>query len=421
MAEALGWPGDPIAWADIAAFAANDQGWEAYDHPEWGAFQFGHTHPDYSNSGITSILAMAYAATGKTSGLTVDDVRESDVAEFISAVESGVIHYGRSTGFFARQMFNRGPSYLSAAVMYENLVIESYNEALYPDIPLPVVAIYPSEGTFWSDHPFTILNAPWVDEELRAAAEMYRDYLLATPQQERALEFGFRPASLDVEIGAPIVPEHGVDPNEPQTLLSVPEAEVIEEVRDIWGANKKRVEVQVVLDISGSMDQEQRLQRAKEALIRFVEQLADEDRLGIVVFSDEASVLTPLEAIGPRRQEVIEQINGLSPYGGTRLIDTVSEVYQQLEQEPAGERIRAMVVLSDGDDNMSQGTEQTLMEVLGGDESGQSIKVFTIAYGTGTDVNLSLLTTIAEASGAKLYESTPGEITEVYLDIATFF
>jgi Ca-activated chloride channel family protein len=30
-------------------------------------------------------------------------------------VERGMIHYGTSTGFFGERMFERGPSYLSAA------------------------------------------------------------------------------------------------------------------------------------------------------------------------------------------------------------------------------------------------------------------------------------------------------------------
>jgi Ca-activated chloride channel family protein len=412
-----------MSWADIAEFASSDEGWEAYGHPEWGPFQFGHTHPDYSNSGITSILAMAYAATGKTGDLTVADVQEPDVAEFISDVESGVIHYGRSTGFFGRQMFNRGPGYLSAAVLYENLVVQAYDPALYPDLPLPVVAIYPEEGSFWSDHPYAILDGPWMTEELQEAAEIYRDFLLDEAQQEKALQYGFRPADVDIPIGDPLTPDHGVDPTEPTTLLEVPDAEVTQAVRDLWSENKKRVEVQVVLDVSGSMNEESRLERAKEALNIFIEQLSDDDQLGIITFSDNARELTPLNELGPKRQEVLERINGLFAAGGTRLIDTVLETYSTLENEPAGERIRAIVVLSDGADTASMQPVSTLLEQLQADESGQSIKVFTIAYGSGGSAGADpeLMRTISEASGAQTYRSSPGEIERVYRDIATFF
>lgn len=419
MAQALGWPDEPIGWADIAEFASNEQTWADYGHPEWGPFQFGHTHPDYSNSGITSILAMAYAATGKTSSLSVQDVQQPEVAEFVSDVQQGVIHYGRSTGFFGRQMFNRGPGYLSAAVLYENLVVEAYNAELYPNLPMPVVAIYPEEGTFWSDHPYAILDGPWMNDELTAAAEIYRDFLLAEPQQQRALQYGFRPADINIPIAEPITPANGVDPDQPQTLLEVPSADVTRAIRGLWGENKKRVEVQVVLDTSGSMNENGRLEGAKQALNIFIEQLADQDQLGIITFSDGANVLTPMDELGPKREDVLQRVNGLFATGGTRLIDTVLEAYNELEQDPPGERIRAIVVLSDGEDTASSQSAQALLNALQADESGQSIKVFTIAYGSGGDANL--MSRIAEASGATSYTSEPDQIEQVYRDIATFF
>ncbi len=422
MAEALGWPDDPISWAEIAEITRSGQTWADFGHPEWGAFQFGHTHPDYSNSGIASILAIAYAATGKTRDLTVADVQDPATAEFMRSVQQGVIHYGRSTGFFGRQMFNRGPAYLSAAVLYENLVVEAYDKATYPNLPLPVVAIYPQEGTFWTDHPYAILNGPWMTDELREAAEIYRDYLLAPAQQQQAMQLGFRPADTSIPLTAPLIPENGIDPQQPKTLLSVPDAATIRAVRDLWSETKKRVEVQIVLDISGSMNEEGRLVSAKQALNTFLDQLADQDQVGVITFSSTATELTPLTELGPKREELRERMDGLIAVGGTRLIDTVAEAYQQLQQQPAGERIRAIVVLSDGADNESVMRPEDLAALLQADESGQSIKVFTIAYGSG-ELDQGLLNAISEASGARSYESSSeaSEIEQVYRDIATFF
>jgi Ca-activated chloride channel homolog len=421
MAEALGWPGKALGWSDIAELAASGKSWADYGHPEWGPFQFGHTHPDYSNSGITSILATTYAANNKTRGLTVADVQKPETAQFLNNVEKNIIHYGESTGFFGRQMFNRGPAYLSAAVLYENLVVESYDNAKYPNRPLPVVAIYPKEGTFWSDHPYAILNASWITDELREGANAYRDYLLAAEQQQSALQLGFRPADPAIAIGAPIVPEKGVDPKQPSTLLEVPSVEVIEATRTLWGQNKKRVEVEIVIDTSGSMNEEERLVRAKEALGIFINQLADEDRVAITVFGSEARELTPMGELGPKRQDVLSRVEGLFANGNTRLIDTVKEAYERMQQLPAGEYIRAVVVLSDGDDNRSVTTPDQLTQLLQTDEEGRSIKVFTIAYGSGIDQAKQLLESIATASGAKTYTSDPTKIQQIYRDIATFF
>jgi Mg-chelatase subunit ChlD len=78
-------------------------------------------------------------------------------------------------------------------------------------------------------------------------------------------------------------------------------------------------------------------------------------------------------------------------------------------------------VLSDGADNQSSLSADELAQQLAVDEEGRSIKVFTIAYGTGSDVDTDLMTRIAESSGAKTYTSDPANIDRIYRDIATFF
>ena len=270
MAQALGWPNKQLGWADIAKLATSDQGWAAYNHPEWGQFKFGHTHPDYSNSGIVSIIAEAYAGSGKQRGLTMDDLQSSDLQKFMADVESGVIHYGTSTGFFSDRMFSRGPSYLSAAVMYENLVVNQESQRLSGQSQqVPVVAIYPSEGTFWANHPYIILNAPWVTTVQNEAAQNFENFLLDKPQQEKALTLGFRPSNPSIPLSAPLDAQHGADVNQPKTVLEIPSAQVIEAIRALWQNVKKPVDLVVVMDISGSM-QGDKIASARSSLIQFI-------------------------------------------------------------------------------------------------------------------------------------------------------
>ncbi len=55
MAEALGWPDADLGWADIVDLARNQEGWAAFDHPEWGAFRLGKTNPNFSTSGLSAL------------------------------------------------------------------------------------------------------------------------------------------------------------------------------------------------------------------------------------------------------------------------------------------------------------------------------------------------------------------------------
>src|SRR5262245_65227649 len=124
MAEALGWGKKPIGWSDILALARNEQGWSAYGRNQWGAFKFGHTHPEFSNSGLISLLAEVYAATGKVTGLTVADVNKPNTAAYLEGIEQAVVHYGSSTGFFNKKILSNGPEDLSEAVLNVSTLLD---------------------------------------------------------------------------------------------------------------------------------------------------------------------------------------------------------------------------------------------------------------------------------------------------------
>ena len=76
--------------------------------------------------------------------------------------------------------------------------------------------MYPVEGTFWSDHPYAILDAEWVGADEKAAAQQFLAFLKSKPMQQRALALGFRPADPSIPIGAPVDAAHGVDASSPR-------------------------------------------------------------------------------------------------------------------------------------------------------------------------------------------------------------
>ncbi|HEX2996295.1 MAG TPA: VWA domain-containing protein [Anaerolineales bacterium] len=421
MAQALGWPDKSLGWSDIAQLATSEEGWSEYGHPEWGPFKFGHTHPAYSNSGIVSIIAEAYAGLNKQRGLTESDLRSAELKEFMTEVESSVIHYGTSTGFFGERMFERGPSYLSAAVLYENLIVAQETKRINgQSSQIAVVAIYPKEGTFWSNHPYVIVNAPWVTAEQKEAAQLFEEFLLDKPQQLKSLEYGFRPADPSIPLTAPLDTQHGVDPAQPKTILEVPSAPVIEGIQDLWQQTKKPVDLIVVMDISGSMEGE-KITTARSSLMQFVQKLDDRDRLRIDLFSNDMSTLTPLTPIGEKRQQVLDSVSGIFEQGNTALYDATLRAYRDLQTEGDPKHIRAIVVLSDGQDTASAATTQAVIDQIRAteNEGGNAIKVFTIAF--GSDADKVVLEAIANPSGGKQYDSSPETIQKIYDEIATFF
>ncbi|MEO8702738.1 MAG: VWA domain-containing protein [Kofleriaceae bacterium] len=414
MAEALGWPGKPIGWKDILEVSKNSKGWGAFGRPEWGEMKLGHTHPEYSNSGLLSVLAIAYAGAGTQRGLTAAELPK--VEPFMAKVEDAVVHYGKSTGFFADKMIERGPTYLSAAVLYENLVIESYQRAQKPALPL--VAIYPVEGTFWSDHPFSVLDAAWVKPADREAAAVFLAYLKAKPAQERALALGFRPVDPGIKIGAPIDAAHGVDAQQPQTLLEVPDGPTLDTLLATFRKTKKVADVVFVFDKSGSMVGRP-LEEAKLGAKAFLDTLDARDQVTLIFFDNNIyPAFGPVE-VGKAKAELAQRIDGVSAGGETAVYDAIRRAYELLAARTpaAAHRIRAIVAMTDGADNKSTHSADQLRALLKGEN--RAATVFTIGYGDGA--NRDVLEALASDGGGSFSEGSVDSIIQVYRDLASFF
>jgi Ca-activated chloride channel family protein len=419
MAEALGWPGKQLGWADVIKVSTGDKGWGAFGHSEWGPFKLGHTHPEFSSSGLLSVLAEAYAGAKKTRGLTPEDLSSPGVAKLVSAVEASVVHYGKSTGFFADKLVERGPGYLSAAVLYENLVIESYSRPASGNSPL--VALYPVEGTFWADHPFCVLDGDWVSAEQREAAGQLLAFLRQRPAQERALFHGFRPADTQIAIGAPVDAAHGADPKQPQTLLDVPDGATLLGLIGVWRQYKRPADVTLVFDTSGSM-RGQPIAEAKAGAKSFLDNLGKRDSVSLLFFDSQAYPLFGPFTLGEGKERLQARIDQAFAKGGTALYDAVALAYEGQRERARKDprRIHALLVLTDGvDENSSRYTLAQLRNMLGGDEEGTGVKVFTIAYGALADPKV--LTEMAEAGRGTTAKGTSANIVQVYQDMASFF
>jgi Ca-activated chloride channel homolog len=455
MAQALGWPDEPLGYADILALAQDPEGWAAHGHPEWGDFRLGKTNPNFSTSGLSALIAQAYASNGKTSGLSTEDLDKPTTQDFARNVEAAVVHYGDTTLTFMNNWFRadqRGNpfGYVSAVAAEEKSVID-YNtgdpdgirqEGEEPRPPrIPLVAIYPEEGTLYSDNPLFVLDAEWVDDGQAAGAELFIEFVQEPANQRKVLEFGFRPGNPDVQIGAPIDADHGVDPGQPQTLLDVPEPTVLARLLDDWQDQRKPARVLLLMDVSGSMGDvadpdtgETKLDLAKRATIEALDDFNDDDEVGLTVFTtdlaDGQDVLTlvPPGRVGDVKEQLRTRIRDLVPLNGTPLYSATQSAYEELLASYDATRINAVVLLSDGvnddgePDNDRDELDQLLQRLSSESEGrqGQAVRVFPISYGEGAD--LATLRRIAEASQAALYDSTdPRSITKVFVAVVSNF
>jgi Ca-activated chloride channel family protein len=420
MAQALGYPGKPLGFGDILKLARAKAGWADYGRPEFGAFKLVHTNPDYSTSGLSAVVAEYYAATGKKEGLRPEDVT-GKARETVKAIERSIVHYGDITDFIAAQMKKNGLGYASAVAMEETTLLK-FNRERPKSLP-KLVAIYPKEGTFFSDSPFIVLDADWVTPELREGALAFQRFLAKEITPEVAARGGFRPADLETAPVAPITAANGVDPKQPERELGLPEPRVLALLKRTWREDRKPANVLLVLDTSGSMTEEARLTNAKQGLDVFLSQVAPQDRVGLTTFSDE---ITPLVPVGPFREnkaKLKQTISRLIAEGGTAFYDATAEGFRTVRDlADRDDRINAVVLLTDGEDTDStRDVDSVVHELEGQGDSSTQVRVFTIAYSAGAQGARQALEKIAAASGGNSYPGDPENIEAVYRSISSFF
>jgi Ca-activated chloride channel family protein len=428
MAEALGWPDAAIGWDDLADLSTNPEGWAAHGHPEWGQFKFGHPHPEHSNSGMLSLVAEVYSAVGQTEGLTVEGVKSQEVIDSVGAVEQQVFHYGKTETDILGRMTQRGPEYLHAVTSYEANVIK-WNRDHGDELRFPFVAIYPDDGTFWVENPYCILDADWVSAEQAEAAATFREYLLSPEQQARAIDWGLRPTDPSVQLHSPIDKGHGAVPEitmEQVPHLAYPSDEVVGHILDVWHQVKKKATVILLIDTSGSMQEENKIKGAVQGATTFLEQMDPNDEVYVVTFASNVIELPASGSVGQVGEELRTSLGGLYADGATVLNEAViyavdlAEALQASDEADGEPRLYGIVLLSDGKNEAKGGPSRSdMLSRLPSGTEASGVKVYAIAY--GADADLDLLSTVANRTNGKQFSGDVENIEAVYFLISSEF
>jgi len=429
-------------------------GWrQLFEQTTAGGLRYGQTNPERSNSGLSALIAQFFAGAEQSEGhpvarLSASKIDDPQVRAFVERVHENVIHYGKSTGFYADKMTNGGPEYADAAVLYESDVIQANNEIRNDRLGWPrLLAVYPSDGTFVSNHPFAVVQRDWVDADEEDGAKRWFEYLTSPPIQAQALPYGFRPGvalDIDPSIYAKVWNEqNGTLPFDTvHRFLAAPNGKAIKAARDAFRAIKNHSLVYLVLDRSGSMegklrDPERgtlrtRMEMAVESAELLASRLQGKDRLALVlydydvVYSDLTPKGKPLAMDADGKEQLSQTLAQIRPKGGTAMRSAIYAAWQDIcsdiKTNPQDRAIRLIVVLTDGGDNASRISEQDLISRIGysradgrGGYHGDSackIPVFGVAFGKQADDRV--LSSITDAAGGETRRGDSAEIRAIF-------
>ena len=454
MAEALGWPDAPIGWDTVLELSQDPQGWGSVGQPQWGQFTLGKTNPGVSTFGFEATIAAFYAATGLSGDLQVGDLADPGVREFVAGIEQATVHSGPLSSVFLTNLWKadregRALRYVSAVPLSEKNVFD-YNRGDPDGKPgtdptgepgVPLVAVYPADGTTVFDHPYVVLDEESLSGPQQAAADAFFGFLREPPQQEAFTEGGFR--THDGRAGELFTAEAGLLPDQPGRTITLPGPEVLAAALESWDELRKPARVLLVIDASGSMGSPvqaagasrrpvrpagaSRLELAQRAAVEALGELNPRDEVGLWVFAtglpqtpDPHAELVAMAPLSGNRAELVRAIEGITPSGGTPLYRTVSDAADAMREDLDPSSINAIVLLSDGQNEHDFDDLRAVTAGLDAEDQRRIVRVFPIGF--SEDADMASLEAIAQASGGAAYDATdPGSIDRVMINVLSSF
>jgi Ca-activated chloride channel homolog len=430
MAEALGWPSAELSWQDlINKVAADPAGWGAHGKPAWGPFRFGMTDPLKSTAGLLSLMAV----------LDGDDDGEvtADEQNTVYKLKQERAIYTDTTDQILtalraadKQGADAALKYVSAFPALEQDVLD-YNKA-NPAVPL--VAVYPSNGSADADNPYLVLEAPWATKARQAVAKEFLRYARGPEGRQAFLDAGFRDANRTA--GRPLNDTTAFSPRIRTLPRAVLLPESVKQSMDTWTALTRSTNVLLVLDVSGSMATavpgtgKNRMQLAKEAATAAVTLFADDVNAGLWIFSSRQDGTKDYRSVVPlgkvsdqvggrsRREQLTTAIAGLRSGGDTGLYDTAAAAHQAVVDAYKAGATNLVVLMTDGknDDPTGGLTLDQLEDKLTQDNKNADRKVPIVTVGFGDEADFAALQDIARVTGGASYTSkTAFDINQVLL------
>ncbi|MCG3184006.1 MAG: hypothetical protein ICCCNLDF_02118 [Planctomycetes bacterium] len=172
-------------------------------------------------------------------------------------------------------------------------------------------------------------------------------------------------------------------------------------------------DVIVVLDTSGSMDEDGKIDQARKALKFLVNKLNEKDRFALVTFATESRRLHDKLTLCSQeaREDALAKIEKITATGGTNLEGAIRDAYAIAKDAEKDARPCYVILLSDGIPTMGETTDVKALAKIARDNRAANVRMFP--FGVGNDVNTWLLDTLAEENKGQREYVKPREDMEV--------
>ncbi|WP_050025324.1 von Willebrand factor type A domain-containing protein [Verrucomicrobium sp. BvORR034] len=169
-----------------------------------------------------------------------------------------------------------------------------------------------------------------------------------------------------------------------------------------------------LVDVSGSMDEPDKLPLVKQSLRMLTERLSTKDRVAIVTYAGSTAV-TLSSTAGTEKSRIIEAIDGLGAGGSTNGAGGIRLAYEQAQQHFQKEGVNRVILCTDGDFNVGISSPEELQKLI--EEKAKS-RVFlsVLGFGTGNLKDRTMETLADKGNGNYAYIDSLSEARKVLVE-----
>ncbi|MDP2886619.1 MAG: VWA domain-containing protein [Ignavibacteria bacterium] len=174
---------------------------------------------------------------------------------------------------------------------------------------------------------------------------------------------------------------------------------------------RRPMNLAVVLDRSGSMADEGKLEYAKKAVRSLIDQLQEGDYFSLVIYDDVVQVVCESKRVRDKR-DLRNLLDEVYPRGATNLGGGLVAGLEQVERHRDREFLNRVILLSDGLANRGITSPQELRRIAQRYRS-KSISVTTM--GVGLDYNENLMMGLSQSGGGNYYFiESPNSLASIF-------
>ena len=181
---------------------------------------------------------------------------------------------------------------------------------------------------------------------------------------------------------------------------------------------RRPLDLAVVVDVSGSMDSQDKITFVRQGLHLLINELENEDRLALITYSDDVTTVFGLENTLDATA-MHYRVDALDAGGSTNFHDGLETGFQIVEAVQDPERESRVIMISDG---MPTAGITDMNQIISMAESHLNTDVGLTTIGVGLQFNVDLMRGLAERGAGNFYflEDTAA-IEEVFVEELSYF